>query len=117
MVCSPEGRTAEVEVTAVRIACIDAEVPIARRPVERTVEIGSVKERPVLPVEQYVTQVEVAPCPVITVEVIGRGYSHEIVEVHLITSLILFLGQIQFVCHLVGQEQRLLTCLFVTHCL
>ena len=113
----PEGRASEIEIVAVRIACIDAEMPVARLPVERAIEIGGIEECAVLPVEKYVTDVEISACPVFAIEVVGRGDAHEVVEVDLIASLILFFREIEFICHLVGKKQSLLTSLFVTHCL
>lgn len=65
----PEVGTTEVEVGAVRIAGIDAEMPVTSVPVERTVEITCCAEGIVLPVEQDVTQVEVSASPIFSVEV------------------------------------------------
>ena len=112
----PEVRTSEVEVVAVGIAGIDAEVPVAAVPVARAIEIRGCQVGVVLPVEQDVTQVEIALCPVNTVEVGLRVDAHQVVEVDLVGSLILLLGEVQFVCHLVGEEQSLLAGLLVTHC-
>lgn len=113
----PKGRASEIEVFAVRIACIDAEMPVARLPIERTIEIGCIEECTILPVEEDITQVEIASCPVFSIEVVGRGDTHKVVEVDLIASLVLFFREVKFICHLVGKKQSLLTSLFVTHCL
>lgn len=114
---SPEVWTSEVEVVAVRVACVDTEVPVACVPVQWTIEISCIAECAVLPVEQYVAEVEVTTCPVNAVQVVDCVYTHQIVKVHFVGSLILLFGEVQFVSHLVCQEQSLLACLFVTHCL
>ena len=114
-VYGPEMRPSEVEIVAVRIACIDSEVPVACIPVEWTVEIGGGAEGTVLPVEENVAKVEVAVCPIGTIEVIVGVDTHQVVQVHLIGSLVLLLREIQFIGHLVGKEQRLLACLLVAH--
>ena len=44
-----EGGSTKVEVVAVRIASIDAEVPVASVPVERTIEVGGITESAILP--------------------------------------------------------------------
>lgn len=74
-----ERRTSEVEVVAVRVAGVDAEVPEASRPVYGPVEISGVTERAVLPVEEDVAQVEVAVAPVCAIEVVYRVDSQQIV--------------------------------------
>ena len=50
-----EVRTSEVEVVAMRIAGIDAEVPVAGLPVEGAIEIGGCQEGVPLPVEKNIT--------------------------------------------------------------
>ena len=110
-----EVRTSEVEVVTMRIAGIDAEVPIASAPVERTVEIGGGAESFPLPGVEDVLQVDVATVPVGAEHVVTAGYTHQIVEVNLIGCLVLCISKIKLVGHLVGQEQRLVASLFVTH--
>ena len=61
-----EGWTPEEEVVAVWIAGIDAEVPVACFPVERTIEIGGCDVSLPLPVVQDITQVEVTTLPIDT---------------------------------------------------
>ena len=112
----PEMRPAKVEVVAIGVACIDAEVPVTSIPVERAVEIGGRHEGVVLPIKQDVAQVQVALCPIHTIEV-GLGVdAHQVVKVHLVGGLILLLRQVELVGHLVGEEQCLLASLLVTHC-
>ena len=105
----------EEEIVAVRVAGVDTEVPVAGIPVERTVEICRGNVCAILPVEQYVAQVEVALTPIVTVEVVVCIDTHEVVEVYLVGSLILCVTEIKFIRHLVGEEQSLLACLFVAH--
>ena len=59
----PEVGTTEVEVGAMRIAGIDAKVPVASVPVKRTIEIACCTEGAILPVEQDITQVGVQYSP------------------------------------------------------
>ena len=110
-----EVRTSEIEITAVRIAGVDSEVPETSIPVEGTIEVGSIHKSTILPVEQDVTEIEVASCPVCAVQVVNSLYTHQIVEIDFICCLILILCEVQFVCHLVREEQCLVTCLFITH--
>lgn len=55
-----DGRTAEIEVVASRIACVDSEMPVAGAPVERTVEICGCAESVPLPVQEDVAQIKIA---------------------------------------------------------
>lgn len=59
-----EMRSAKEEIVSARVSGIDAEMPITIVPVERAIEIGSVEEGTILPVEQNVAQVHVALSPV-----------------------------------------------------
>ena len=107
----------EVEVVAVRIAGIDAEVPVAAFPVEWAIEVGGCAEGLPLPVEQDVAHVKVAALPIGSIHVVVGGYAHQIVEVDLVGCLILLVSQVQLVGHLVCQEQSLVACLLVAHCI
>ena len=112
-----EVRASEVEIGTVRIASIDAEVPVACAPIERTVEVACIEVGAILPVEQNIAQVEVTALPIESIEVVYTVDAHQIVEVDFVCGLILILSEVQLVSHLVGQEQGLVACLFVTHCL
>ena len=59
-----EVRTSEIEVVAVRIAQIDAKVPITGLPVKWTIEIAGSNVGIPLPVEQYIAQVQIPTLPV-----------------------------------------------------
>ena len=111
-----EVRTSEVEVVTVRVAGIDAEVPVAGVPVQRTIEIGSCDEGIPLPVKQDITQVEITALPVGSVHIVTAGDTHQIVEVDLIGCLVLFVCEIQLISHLVSQEQGLVAGLLIAHC-
>ena len=111
-----EVRTSEVEVVTVRIAGIDAEVPVACLPVEGTVEIAGCQEGIPLPVEQDIAQVEVATLPVDAKHVVAARHAHQIIEVDFITSLILLVGEVELIGHLISQEQSLVAGLLETHC-
>ena len=109
-----EGRVSEVEERAVRIACVDSEVPTVE-PVERAIEVVGQAEGIVLPVEQYVVEVEVAHLPIGTIEVVNSIDAHKVVEVDFVGSLVLVVGEVELIGHLVGEEQGLLACLLVSH--
>ena len=113
----PEVWTAEVEVVTMWIAGVDAEMPVASLPVQWAIEISGCQVGLILPVEQYVTQVEVALCPIHTIKVCLGVYAHQVVEVNFVCCLILLFGKIELIGHLVGQEQGLLTGLLITHCI
>ena len=100
----PEVRASEIEVVTIGVAGVDAEVPVTGFPVEGAIEVGGCNIHVVLPVEQDVTQVEVALCPVGTIEVGLRVDAHQVVEIHFVGGLVLLLGEVQFVRHLVGEE-------------
>jgi len=108
------GRS-KIEVAAMGITCVDAEVPETTAPVKRTIEIGGFNKSTILPIEQDITEVEITTLPVGAIEVGLRVDTHQIVEVDLIGCLVLFLGQVELIRHLVGKEECLLASLFVTH--
>ena len=116
-VCDVEVRASEVEVVAVRIAGIDAEVPITCAPVQWAVEVAGCDVCLPLCVEQNVAQVAVAALPVVAIDIVVARHTHQVVEVDLVGGLILFVGEVQLVSHFIGQEQCLVASLFVTHCL
>lgn len=91
----------EIEVVTVWIAGVDAEVPEAIAPIEWTIEIGCCAECAPLPVEQNITHVQVTTLPVVSIHVVITGHSHQVVEINLIGSLVLFVRQVQLVSHLV----------------
>ena len=68
-----------------------------------------------MPVEEHIAQVKVAMRPVCTIEVVIGVYAHQVVEVDLVGSLVLILGEVELVCHLVGEKQSLLACLLIAH--
>jgi hypothetical protein len=112
-----EHRTTEVEVVTMWIASINAEVPETITPVEWTIEIGSCAECLPLPIQQNIAQVQVTTLPVVAIDIVITRHTHQVVEVDFIGSLILLVRQVQLVSHLVCQEQSLVACLFVAHCL
>ena len=110
-----EMRPAKEEIVAMGVAAVDAEVPVACLPVEGTVEIRGGNESLPLPVEKDIAQVEITTLPIGAEHIRTACHSHQIVEVDLIGSLILFVGEIQFVRHLVCEEQCLATGLLIAH--
>ena len=116
-ISSIEHRTSKEEVVTVRIAGIDAEMPVACVPVEWAVEVAGSYVCLPLCVEQNVAQVAIAALPVVAIDIVIARHTHQVVEVDLIGGLILLVGKVQLVSHLIGQEQGLVASLFVTHCL
>jgi hypothetical protein len=97
-----ECRTSEVEVVAVWIAGIDAEVPVACAPIQRAIEVAGSDICLPLCIEQYVAEVAVAALPVVAIDIIVTRYTHQVVEVDLVGGLILFISKIQLVSHFIG---------------
>jgi len=114
-VVKEECWASEVEVASIRIDGVNSEVPVPCVPIERAVEIVGSAIESILPVEEYVTQVEVTSCPVVGIKVTCHINVHQVVEVNLVSGLILVVGEIELVCHLVGQEEGLLPCLLIAH--
>jgi len=112
-----EYGTSEVEEVAVRITDIDAEMPETVTPRQWTEKIAGGTEGIPLPVQQDIAQVAVATLPVVAVNIVDTGHSHQVVEVDFVGSLILFVSEIQLIRHLVRQEQGFVSCLLVSHCL
>src|SRR3712207_3612514 len=110
-----ERGPSEVEIVTTRVPGVNAEVPIACVPIERTVEVAGRQVGLILPIHQYVTQVEVALLPICAVEVVVIVNAQKVIEVHFVSGFILLIGQIQFISHLVGEEKRLFAGLFVAH--
>ena len=63
-------------------------------PIEWTKEITCLTECAILPVEQDITEVEVAVTPISTIEVIISVDAHQIIEINFISSLILVFRQV-----------------------
>lgn len=114
-VADVEVWAAKIEIVAARVSGIDAEVPISSPPIKWAIEICGIDIRAILPVEQDVAQVEISLCPIDAIKVVIVIDTHQIVEVDLVCSLILVVGQVEFVCHLVGEEQGTLPSLHVAH--
>lgn len=110
-----EVGASEVEVVATRVAGIDAKVPEAIAPVQWTIEIGSCHEGIPLPAKQDIAEIQVTTLQIDTIHVVVGAYSHQVVEVDLVGSLILFVVEVQLIRHLVGEEEGLITCLLVGH--
>lgn len=101
-ISSVEHGASEVEVVAVRIASIDAEVPITCAPVQWTVEVAGCDVCLPLCVEQYVAEVAVAALPVVAIDIVVARHTHQVVEVDFVGGLILFVSKVQLVSHLIG---------------
>ena len=110
-----EYRSSEEEVVAVRVACIYGKVPETVAPVEWAIEVGGCAEGFPLPVEQDIAQVQVPMLPIGPEHIVTACYTHQIVEVDFVCSLILFVSQVQLVSHLVCQEEGFVACLLVAH--
>ena len=110
-----KGGTSEVEVVAVRIARIDAEVPVACVKEQGTVEIGGCAVEIPLPRVENIAQVEVAALPVGAKHIVLAGNTHEVVEVYLVGSLILSVSEVELISHLIGEEEGFVASLLVRH--
>ena len=110
-----EAGASEVEEVAYSVAGIDAEVPATGVPVERTEEIGCGLEGFPLPRIEDIAQIEVTTLPVDAIDVVGTGDTHEVVEVDLVSCLILFVGQVEFIGHLIREEEGFVAGLLVAH--
>lgn len=99
-----EMRPSEIEVITVRIAGIDTKVPITGVPIKRTVEICRIHIHAILPIKQYITEVEVALLPISPIQIGLAIDTHEVVKVHLVSSFILFFREVQLIRHLVCEE-------------
>ena len=111
-----EVRTSEEEIVTMRIAAIDAEVPVACLPVEWAIEVAGCQVGVPLPVEQDIAEIEISALPIGAEHVSATSYTHQVVEVDFVSCFVLLISQIQLVCHLVGEEQGLATGLLVAHC-
>ena len=116
-ICCVECRSAEVEVVTMWITSVDTEVPIAVMPIQWAIEVARSDECSPLCIQQHIAQITITTLPIVAIYIIITCYSHQIVEVYLVCSLILFICQVQLVCHFISQEQRLVASLFITHCL
>jgi hypothetical protein len=110
-----EVGTSIVEIVAMGIAGINTEVPVARTPIERTIEVGGCDVGIPLPRIKNVAQVEVTTLPVGTIHVVNAGDTHEVVEVDFVSCLVLGISQVELVGHLVGEEQGLIASLLIAH--
>ena len=97
------------------VMAIDGEIPSAMQPGQWTEEIVSGGEERVLPVKQNVTNVCIAIGQIVAIEVVSRLNAQQIVEIDFIAITILLIGQVQLVCHLIGEEAGLFACFIVTH--
>ena len=112
-----EVRTSKEEVVTMRIAGVDTEMPITAVPVKRTIEIGCVYIHTVLPIEKHISEIEITLPPIKAIEIIVCIDAEQVVEIDLIGGFILLIGEVEFVSHLIGQEQCLPACLLITHCI
>lgn len=95
-------RTVEIKFVAVAITRIDAVTEMVVAPISRTIKIGQTSEALIFRTAEDVRQVEIAAVPIRAIEVVIIAEIKKIIIVHLISSLILLIGQIQLISHLVG---------------
>jgi len=114
-ICGIERWPSEEEIVAMWVTGIDTEVPETVTPIEWAIEVGCSQEGIPLPVKQDITQILVATLPIGAKHVIVTCHPHQIVKVDLVCSLILCICQIQFISHLVGEEEGFIASLFVAH--
>ena len=92
-------------------------MPVACAPEYGAEEIGGGFVCCILPVVEDLAQVEVALSPRSGIYVVDTTDAHEVVKVDFVCSLVLLLCEVQFVSHLVGKEQCLLSGLWICHSL
>jgi hypothetical protein len=109
-------RTTEIEIVTMWIASIDTEVPVTVLPPQWAIEITCCAESLILPVEKDISQIRITMNPIVRKNIVICIYTQEIVEIHLICSLILLFIEVKLICHLICKEQSLLASLLVTHC-
>ena len=108
-------RSSTIVVVLVGITVVDDKAELFACVGDGTVEVFHRDESVVLCYGEHVLQFGVASCPVHSVEVACHFHVHDVVEVDFVGSVILVVGESQFIGHFVGQEQGLVTCLAVTH--
>jgi len=106
VVVSVSLRTRTIEVVAISIAVVDAEVPSACRPVHGTIEVLCHLIAVVLPAVEHVAQTSIAERPAVSEDIVTVK-SGDIVEIDFIHGLVLLVVQTELISHLVGQEQGL----------
>lgn len=100
---------------AVGISAIQSQAPCPSHPVERAVKIVDVDKEAVLVAAEDIPEITVSPLPINAIKVLRTVDTEEIVEVDFIDGFHLLQGKIEFVCHLVSEEQSFLTCLVIPH--
>ena len=106
-------RTSFVEVIPVGVVAIDVESHMTGIPRKWTVEVRQCEVLIVLIDSQYKLKVGVSPVPPRAVEVVASVHAHQVVEIDFIDCVILVIRQVQFIGHLVAQEQGLVLSLGV----
>ncbi len=96
----------KIELVAVGIARIDAITEPVIVPVSRAEEIIQSLETGVFRTAQDIRQIDVAPRPIRSIEVLVVVETEEIIIIDFVGGFILVFGEIQFVSHFVGQEER-----------
>ena len=109
-------RRTSVEHQVAAIVAVDAEVPGASHPCQRTIEVVGCHVAAVLPRGEHIAQVGVAASPVGAKQVGVAANTQQIVEVDFIYCVILRGAQVELVGHLVTQEQGFGASLGVCHC-
>lgn len=104
-----------IEIVGTGVAVVDAEdKPIAapRKWTEKIV--GTAIER-ILPIEEDIAEIGITKRPIVAEEVVAVVDGQEIVEVHLIATLVLFGREVKFIGHFVSQEVSVFAGLSVAH--
>ena len=93
-----------VEIVGPGVVGVDGEDKPVAAPREWTEEVVGRAIEGILPVEEDVAEVGIAKRPVVAEDIVAVVNGEEIVEVHLIATVVLFGREVQFVGHFVGQE-------------
>ena len=109
------GRPCEEEHGA-RVMGVDDEHPCVALPQQRFVEILQLHKLLILPFAQHQLHVGVASVPPGAEEVCRNVDAHVVVEVDFEDGLILVVGEVEFVRHLVAEEEGFALCVRKDEC-
>ena len=103
----------EMASVVVRVHC---KRPAAGLPCYRTIEVGECHILVELPAVQDIAEVSVTAIPPDAEDITVSVQAHQVVEIDLIDCLILCSGEIELVSHLVREEEGLVLCCVIAHC-
>ena len=103
----------EMASVVVRVHC---KRPAASLPCYRTIEVGESHILVILPAVQDIAKVSVTAIPPDAEDITVSVQAHQVVEIDLIDCLILCSGEVELVSHLIREEEGLVLCCIIAHC-